>query len=169
MSLAISSKSCHLSTSIATALALQLWHSFGIYPPMKVYLNQSFRELFGGRLTTREKPTCRNLDRCGLSAPAMYTPSPKCRPPVQHIAQVNANSNLQLPVCWSAQVALGQRLLEFDGAIHRGHRAGEPNQKTVAYRFYLLSLMFEKRGPQESAVFIEQHQRQPSSRCASSL
>ena len=73
----------------------------------------------------------------------------------QDIAQMNANSNLQLSVCLSAQVAPGQCLLEFDGAIHRGHRAGELNEKAVAYRFYLLSLMFEERGPQESAVFIE--------------
>src|ERR1700720_3736159 len=55
----------------------------------------------------------------------------------------------------------GQRLLEFDRAIHRGHRAGELDQKAVAYRFYLLSLMFEECGPQESAVFLEQLQRQP--------
>src|SRR5580704_1966978 len=60
----------------------------------------------------------------------------------QDIAQVNANSNLQLSVCRSTQVASGQRLLEFDGAIHRGHRAGEFNEKAVANRFYLLSLMF---------------------------
>src|SRR6202011_45976 len=79
----------------------------------------------------------------------------------QDIAQVNANSNLQLSVCRSTQVASGQRLLEFDGAIHRGHRAGKLNEKAVAYRFYLLSLMFEERGPQESAVFLEQLQRQP--------
>jgi hypothetical protein len=66
----------------------------------------------------------------------------------QDIAQMNANSNLQLSVCRSAQVAAGQRFLEFDGAIHRGHRAGELNEKAVAYRFYLLSLMFEECGPQ---------------------
>src|ERR1700732_2197176 len=48
-------------------------------------------------------------------------------PPAQHIAQVNANSNLELSVCGSAQVASGQPLLEFEGAIHRGHRAGEFN------------------------------------------
>src|SRR3984893_3399 len=42
-------------------------------------------------------------------------------PPAQDIAQVNANSNLPLSACWSAQVAPGQCLLEFDGAIHRGH------------------------------------------------
>jgi hypothetical protein len=58
-------------------------------------------------------------------------------PPVQHIAQVDANSNLQLSVCRSAQVAPGQRLLEFDRAIHRGQSAGELNQKAVAYRFNL--------------------------------
>ena len=73
---------------------------------------------------------------------------------------MNANSNLQLSVCRCAQVAPGQRLLEFDRAIHRGHRAGELNQKAVAYRFYLLSLIFQERGPQESAVFLEQLQRQ---------
>ena len=82
-------------------------------------------------------------------------------PAVQHIAQVNANSNLQMSICRSAQVAPGQRLLEFDRAIHRGHRAGELNQKAIANRFYLLSLMFEERGPQERAVFLEQLQRQP--------
>ena len=69
--------------------------------------------------------------------------------------------NLPLSACWSAQVAPGQCLLEFDGAIHRGHRTGKLNQKAVAYRFYLLSLMIEERGPQESAVFLEQLQRQP--------
>ena len=82
-------------------------------------------------------------------------------PPAQHIAEVNANSNLQLSVFRSAQVAPGQRLLEFDRAFHRGHRTGKLNQKGVAYRFYLLSLMFEERGPQERAVFLEQFQRQP--------
>src|ERR1700730_18705752 len=54
----------------------------------------------------------------------------------QDIAQVNANSNLQLSVCQSAQVASGQHLLEFDCAIHRGHRAGKLNEKAVAYRLY---------------------------------
>src|SRR3984893_3794217 len=80
---------------------------------------------------------------------------------VNDIAQVDANSNLQLSVCGSVQVPSGQRLLEFDRAIHRGHRAGELNQKAVAYRFYLLPLMLEERGPQESAVFIEQLHRKP--------
>src|SRR3984893_17727517 len=35
----------------------------------------------------------------------------------QDIAQVNANSNLQLSVCRSTQVASGPRLLAFDGAL----------------------------------------------------
>jgi CDP-diacylglycerol pyrophosphatase len=81
-------------------------------------------------------------------------------PPMHHIAQVNANSNLQLSVCGSAQVASSKCILEFDRAVHCCHRAGKLNQKAVAYRFYLLSLMFEERGPQESAMFLEQLQRQ---------
>jgi hypothetical protein len=55
------------------------------------------------------------------------------------------------PATSSAAPSPGQRLLKFDGAIHRGYRAGELNEKAVAYRFYLLSLMFEG-GPQESGV-----------------
>jgi hypothetical protein len=72
----------------------------------------------------------------------------------QNISQVNADTNLQLSLCASVQVSPGQRLLKFDGAIHRGHRAGKLNQKAVANRFDLLPLMFEKRRPQESAVFL---------------
>src|ERR1700730_16690454 len=90
----------------------------------------------------------------------VYAIAPDVVPAGPDIAPVNANSNLQQSVCRSAQVASGERLLEFDRAIHRGHRADELNQKAVAYRFYLLSLMFEERGPQESAVFLEQLQRQ---------
>ena len=60
----------------------------------------------------------------------------------QHVAQVNADANLKQSVGRSVHVASGQRLLDFDRAVHRGYSTGELNQKAVTYCFDLMSSMF---------------------------
>ena len=56
---------------------------------------------------------------------------------MHHIADVNADLDFDAPVGRHVVVALGQRALDFDGALRRFQRAVELDQESVADRFDL--------------------------------
>jgi hypothetical protein len=72
------------------------------------------------------------------------------------IANVNPDSNFNLPFSRSISVAFCEGSLNFDGALGRFQCTVEFHHESVANRFYLGAVEPRKDFPKQLAVFLQQ-------------
>src|SRR5438093_708601 len=75
---------------------------------------------------------------------------------MHHVANVNADSDLDLPVGGGIGIALGQSALNCHGALSRFQCALELDQESVPDRFDLDAVELRKDFPQQPAMFLQQ-------------
>ena len=61
-----------------------------------------------------------------------------------NIAGVNSDTNLEIPLRWIGGISLGDRLLDFNPALHCRQGAGKFDQKTISDCFDFRPLMLWK-------------------------
>ena len=77
---------------------------------------------------------------------------------MHHVADMDADADLDLPWCRLAQVAVVELRLHFNGATHRRQRAGELDEETVADGFDFLSLMLWENRAEQAPMLLQQFQ-----------
>ncbi len=75
---------------------------------------------------------------------------------MHHIADMNADSHLDLAVRRRIGIALGQRSLDFNRALRRFQRAPKFDQERVANGFYFSAVKPRKDFPKQPAMFLQQ-------------
>jgi hypothetical protein len=75
---------------------------------------------------------------------------------MDHVANVNADSDLDLAVGQGIGIAFGQGPLNCHGALSRFQCALELNQERVTNGFYFSAVKLRKDFPKQSAMFLQQ-------------
>ena len=79
---------------------------------------------------------------------------------MNHVADVNANTKLNVSFRWLGLVARGKPSLNFDRASCRLQRARELDEEGVARRFDLVPVVMWENGTQEPPMFFQQLYRE---------
>src|SRR2546427_11379907 len=79
---------------------------------------------------------------------------------MHHVANVNSNLEFDAALSADVVVALGQRALDFDGALRGFQRAVELDQESVTDSFDLGAVEARKDFAEQLAVFLQQFQSQ---------
>src|SRR5438874_6504926 len=79
---------------------------------------------------------------------------------MDHIADVKADTDLDLTLTWSCCVILGELLLDLNRTEYRFESARKLNQEAVAGRLDLTAAMFRENRAQNTIVRVQQLQRQ---------
>jgi hypothetical protein len=83
------------------------------------------------------------------------------REAVNHVADMNADFELNPPVGRDVMAALGQSTLDFDGALRGFQGAAEFNEESIANGLDLGAVEPGKDFAKEPAVFFEQFESEP--------
>ena len=75
---------------------------------------------------------------------------------MHHVADVNADLDLNAPVVGHIVVALGERALDFDAALRRLQRAVKLDEEGITNRFDFRAVEAREQGSQQGAMFLEQ-------------
>ena len=73
---------------------------------------------------------------------------------MHHVANVNADSHLDLAIRGSIGVAMGQRSLDFNRALRCFQRAPEFDQESVTNGFYFGAVKAREDFPKQLAMFL---------------
>ncbi len=77
-----------------------------------------------------------------------------------HVANMDADSDADLPFDGLRLIALAEGSLQSNGALHRRQCAGEFDQKTVAGRFHLAPAVPRENGANDHSMLLQQLQRE---------
>jgi hypothetical protein len=75
---------------------------------------------------------------------------------MHHVANVNADSNLDLPISRSIGIVFCQGALNRNGALGRFQRAVELDQERVTNGFYFSAVKARKDFPKNFSMFLQQ-------------
>src|SRR5689334_15881650 len=77
-----------------------------------------------------------------------------------YIPDMDANADAHLPFLGLAEIPRMERGLQINRALHRGQRARELNQETIARGLDLTTIVSGKNAAHQAAMLLEQFQRE---------